>query len=73
MRRLKRVAVVDSLNVASSARISVPVPGTADIARLVQHHRHEAGLTQAIEKIQAGKPRPNHRDVHQRRTVPGRF
>ena len=41
--------------------MSVPAPGTADIARLVKHQRREAGLTQAVEKVQAGKPRPNHR------------
>src|SRR5438034_247293 len=56
-------SVVGGRNIASRARISVPVPGAANIARLVQHHRREAGLAQPMEKVQAGKSSPNYRDV----------
>jgi hypothetical protein len=61
--RIESVAVVDSLNVAASARISVPVPGAANIVSLVKHHCREAALAQAMEKVQAGEPGPYQRSV----------
>ena len=61
--RIEGVAVVDGLNVAACAGISVPVPGAADVVGLLQRHRREAGLAQPMQKVQAGKPGTYHRDV----------
>src|SRR6476659_1969079 len=61
--RIERVAVVDGLDVAACAGIAVPVPGAADIAGLLDHHHREAGLAQLVQKIEAGKPGADHRDI----------
>ena len=61
--RIERVAVVDGLNVAARAGISVPVPGAADVVGLLQHDRREAGFAQAMQKVQAGKSGTYHCDV----------
>ena len=65
--RIEGVAVVDGLNVAACAGISVPVPGAADVVGLLQRHRCEAGLAQPMQKVQAGKAGTHHRDINLKR------
>ena len=65
--RIEGVAVVDGLNVAARAGISVPVPGAADVVGLLQRHNCEAGLAQAMQKVQAGKAGTHHRDINLKR------
>src|SRR5262249_6827365 len=61
--RIEGVAVVGGLDIAARAGIAVPVPGAADIVGRFQAHRREARTAQAMEKIEAGKPRAVHGDV----------
>src|SRR4030081_1782620 len=61
--RIEGVAVVDGLNVAARAGISVPVPGAADVAGFLQHHSREAGLGQSMEMEQACNPGSLPRDI----------
>ena len=61
--RIERVAVVDGLDVAACAGIAVPVPGAADVAGLLDHGSRKAGLAQAMQEIEAGKPGADDRDV----------
>ena len=71
---IERVAVIDGLNVAARAGIAVPVPGAADVAGLLDHHRREAGLAQAMQEIEAGKSGADHGDIDLlRRAAVGRL
>jgi hypothetical protein len=54
--RIETVAVVDGLDVAARSGIAVPVPGAADVVGLVHRDDTEAGLVQAMQQIEAGKP-----------------
>ena len=60
---IERVAVVDGLDVAACAGIAVPVPGAADVAGLLDHHSGEAGLAQAMQEVEAGKPGADDGDI----------
>src|SRR5881275_891781 len=60
---IERVAVVDGLDVAACAGIAVPVPGAADVAGLLDHDNGEAGLAQAMQEIEAGKPGADDGDI----------
>src|SRR5205807_2492945 len=61
--RIERVAVVDGLDIAARTRIAVPIPGAADVAGLVETDGREAGLAQAMEKIEAGKSGADHGNI----------
>ncbi|MGY3104590.1 hypothetical protein ACVWW7_001217 [Bradyrhizobium sp. LM6.9] len=61
--RIERIAVIDGLDIAARAGITVPVPGAADIAGFFEGDRREAGLAQPMEKIEAGKPGPHHGNI----------
>jgi hypothetical protein len=61
--RIERVAVVDGLDIAARAGIAVPVPGAADVAGFVETNGREAGLAQAMEKLEAGKSGTDHGNI----------
>src|SRR6185312_15190380 len=61
--RIEGVAVIDRLNVAACAGISVPVPGAADVAGFLQHDRVESGLAQPMQKVKAGETGAYDRDI----------
>src|SRR5215212_6659032 len=71
---IERVAVVDGLDVAACAGIAVPVPGAADVAGLLDHDRRKAGLAQAMQEIEPGKPGADDGNIDLlRRTAVGCF
>jgi hypothetical protein len=61
--RRERVRIGQALGVAARARVSVPVPGAADVvAGLVDAHA-QAQLTQAMQHVHAGEPGTDHDGV----------
>ena len=63
------IGILHALDVATRARVSVPVPGAADAGPRLEHARAESGLTQPIEHVEPGEPRAHHHGIkaHPRR------
>src|SRR5262249_31752872 len=60
---IEGVAVIDGLDVAARARISVPVPGATDIGALFERDCREARLAQPMQQIESGETGADDRDV----------
>ena len=58
--------VLHALDVATRARIPVPVPGAADAAAGLEHPRRKAEPAQAMQHVHPGKARAHHDGVENR-------
>jgi hypothetical protein len=60
------VRVGDALGVESGAWVAAPVPGASDAAATLVGLDAEAGLPQAVDRVDAGRPGTDHDGVDQR-------
>src|SRR5262249_25166189 len=63
---IEAVGVVDTLDIATRARIAVPIPGSTDVAGALEHLRGEPEAPQAMHQIQTCEACADHNDVHLR-------
>ena len=61
---VEAVGVVGRGHVAAGTGIAVPVPGPADVARVVEHHGAQPEPAQPVEHVQPGEPGADHGDVN---------
>ena len=50
----KRIAVGPAFGIEARARVSVPVPGAADIAAVLEHQRLKTEFAQLVELVETG-------------------
>ncbi len=61
--RIESIGIVERLNVAPRAWITVPIPGAADVVRRIQAHCRKTGFAQPVEKIEPGEAGADHGDI----------
>ena len=62
------VGVLDAVEIAAGARVTVPVPGAADPAALLQDAHREPHRAQPMEHVEAGKARADNDRIEVRRS-----
>src|SRR5262249_37399531 len=60
---IEAVRVVDALDVATGARIAVPVPGAADVVAALDHRGSEPEAAQPVEHVEPCEAGAYHHDV----------